>query len=291
MRKGFTLIELLVVIAIIAILAAILFPVFAEAREKARQTMCLNNARQMGIATMLYLSDHDDTYPLAFGRAYGTGEWMWNYSHHVPYNWILDPSDPLYSASQVHWANTIQQYAKNYDIYRCPSGVELRSSERDYSQARKPPAGMTYTFNGLLHAASTALVANAGKLPVFWEGRGKAHALGLGVSNPVLRCNGDPSIPCRYFSSIRGCPSDHYPHGSMLRLSLRGPMWVHSKGMNFVMADSHVRWRRMGAQIDPATTDWRVDPYIRYNADGYPLAIWSDGCNPILFRPDYEFND
>ncbi len=65
MRKGFTLIELLVVIAIIAILAAILFPVFAKAREKARQTACLNNQKQIITATMIYVQDHDEQFPSA----------------------------------------------------------------------------------------------------------------------------------------------------------------------------------------------------------------------------------
>lgn len=64
-QRGFTLIELLVVIAIIAILAAILFPVFAQARAKARQTMCLSNNKQIGIATMMYVQDYDEVYPFA----------------------------------------------------------------------------------------------------------------------------------------------------------------------------------------------------------------------------------
>jgi prepilin-type N-terminal cleavage/methylation domain-containing protein len=62
-RYAFTLIELLVVIAIIAILAAILFPVFTQAREKARQTTCLSNAKQIGLATLMYANDYDERYP------------------------------------------------------------------------------------------------------------------------------------------------------------------------------------------------------------------------------------
>src|SRR5918911_1001893 len=61
--SGFTLIELLVVIAIIAILAAILFPVFAQAREKARMVACLSNTKQIGLAVMQYVQDYDETYP------------------------------------------------------------------------------------------------------------------------------------------------------------------------------------------------------------------------------------
>src|SRR3982750_3360923 len=65
-RSGFTLIELLVVIAIIAILAAILFPVFAQAREKARQTACMSNVKQIGTALTMYVQDYEETMPRAF---------------------------------------------------------------------------------------------------------------------------------------------------------------------------------------------------------------------------------
>ena len=71
--RGFTLIELLVVIAIIAILAAILFPVFAQAREKARQAMCISNCKQMGMATMMYVQDYDETF---FPGSWGHRHWL-----------------------------------------------------------------------------------------------------------------------------------------------------------------------------------------------------------------------
>src|SRR5260221_8538249 len=82
-RHGFTLIELLVVIAIIAILAAILFPVFAQAREKARAISCLSNCKQIGLATMMYIQDYDETYPLGYTWDENGGEWggtMWTIS-------------------------------------------------------------------------------------------------------------------------------------------------------------------------------------------------------------------
>ena len=74
-KAGFTLIELLVVIAIIAILASILFPVFAKAREKARQSSCLSNLKQMGLATMSYLQDYDESYPGHTGGATAADDW------------------------------------------------------------------------------------------------------------------------------------------------------------------------------------------------------------------------
>jgi len=75
--RGFTLIELLVVIAIIAILAAILFPVFAKAREKARQASCASNEKQMGLACLMYASDYDGRYPSNWTNQCATPGWDW----------------------------------------------------------------------------------------------------------------------------------------------------------------------------------------------------------------------
>src|SRR5215467_15487314 len=73
-RRGFTLIELLVVIAIIAILAAILFPVFAQAREKARSISCLSNVKQIGLGTSMYVQDYDERFPVTWGS--GQDPWL-----------------------------------------------------------------------------------------------------------------------------------------------------------------------------------------------------------------------
>src|SRR5579862_2964608 len=112
-RSGFTLIELLVVIAIIAILAAILFPVFAQAREKARSASCLSNTKQLGLGLVMYVQDYDETFPY----------WSWWYSSDLgggPYN---DGSP--YSAGFNHWEsfwfNAIYPYVKNAQVYSCPS--------------------------------------------------------------------------------------------------------------------------------------------------------------------------
>ena len=96
-RRGFTLIELLVVIAIIALLAAILFPVFASAREKARQTACLSNMRQIGTAILTYTQDYDE---------------------------LIVPSQNGSGATLASWPTIIQPYVKNAGVFVCPSATD-----------------------------------------------------------------------------------------------------------------------------------------------------------------------
>jgi len=112
-RRGFTLIELLVVIAIIAILAAILFPVFAQAREKARQASCLSNLKQLGLGVFMYAQDYDETYPVY--RMYTT-----------TLGPLESPPPPYRTAAGSEcytglWANLIYPYVKNAGVYKCPS--------------------------------------------------------------------------------------------------------------------------------------------------------------------------
>ena len=135
-RRGFTLIELLVVIAIIAILAAILFPVFARAREKARQTSCLSNLKQIGLSLMMYAQDYDETFPRSEG--------------------YRPPSELFPVDGRTYWFRRIAPYANNTQIFGCPS----RSNRSIYSGGENMttdeyPGGVNYTYN--LRASNVAL--------------------------------------------------------------------------------------------------------------------------------------
>lgn len=105
-RTGFTLIELLVVIAIIAILAAILFPVFARAREKARQSSCMSNLKQIGLALSAYTVDYDEKFVFDY-YAYGAG---------------ISPGTGVMT-NPLCWVAPTAPYIKNTQIFRCPSGT------------------------------------------------------------------------------------------------------------------------------------------------------------------------
>src|SRR5437868_5491591 len=111
-RRGFTLIELLVVIAIIAILAAILFPVFAQAREKARQASCQSNLKQVGTAMMMYTQDYDEMYV--------PGGPIDNIASNVP--WANCQGWPCNRTNgNDNWGARVIPYVKNYFVFVCPS--------------------------------------------------------------------------------------------------------------------------------------------------------------------------
>jgi prepilin-type N-terminal cleavage/methylation domain-containing protein/prepilin-type processing-associated H-X9-DG protein len=123
MRKGFTLIELLVVIAIIAILAAILFPVFARAREKARQTSCLSHVKQIVLGAVMYAQDYDETFP----GCYNGG-----------------------SVGEREWYVVLQPYLKNEQLLICPSWQSFPSYD---------DPGLSYGWNYRWVTFGTALAA------------------------------------------------------------------------------------------------------------------------------------
>src|SRR5438876_5823194 len=108
-RRAFTLIELLVVIAIIAILAAILFPVFAQAREKARKATCLSNQKQIGLAVHMYVQDYDGMFP----------------SQQRDGVFVNLPGGPIvYKNTDQHYMDELYPYCKNARIFHCPSNIK-----------------------------------------------------------------------------------------------------------------------------------------------------------------------
>ncbi|MBU0611450.1 MAG: DUF1559 domain-containing protein [Armatimonadetes bacterium] len=126
-RVGFTLIELLVVIAIIAILAAILFPVFAKAREKARQSTCLNNIKQTTLGILMYAQDYDELLPIT-----------------------MEVDEHGASTVLASWWGALDPYTKNSQIRWCPSDPDRRSD---------PSLWGSYLMNGMLTAGSRSLDA------------------------------------------------------------------------------------------------------------------------------------
>ena len=134
-KRGFTLIELLVVIAIIAILAAILFPVFAQAREKARSISCLSNQRQVSLGLLQYLQDADEKFPVSFGVVtFGSNNYI--------QNWASDYNTPDGKVGGI-----LQPYMKSNQVATCPSATKGTGP------------GLSYMLNDYIANKSQAIMA------------------------------------------------------------------------------------------------------------------------------------
>jgi general secretion pathway protein G len=173
MRRAFTLIELLVVIAIIALLAAILFPVFARAKAQANQTKCLSNLKQIGAAMNLYMEDSDDIFPLGLDASDKWDPQIWSA---YPQFQKLIPNLPLMS-------DLLQPYLKSHEIFHCPSDGGMSVLENDFPLPLKAPTtvfqvyGSSYFFR--TEIAFRQFSSSSFRVPadvnVFFDGGGFWH--------------------------------------------------------------------------------------------------------------------
>ena len=224
-RQGFTLIELLVVIAIISILAAILFPVFARARENARRTSCLSNLKQMGLAAMQYAQDYDESYPK--GSIAGSN----------PY-----PDGPGWLGGLWLWPQVLYPYHKSRQVFRCPSS----SVNLTHSSGAPTPTYGNYGANRLI-------IVDAATAPV------KMAAL-RSVANTYMFMDSGGYLIQPIGASSATVPNGAYwylPGTGSLGVTKGATAWAatysqelekdfqtgrHLGGVNVTFADGHVKW-------------------------------------------------
>ena len=314
-RNAFTLIELLVVIAIIAILAAILFPVFAQAKLAAKKTQDLSNMKQTGTSFAIYGGDFDDQYPLQAGRdcssaANGQGTWNFNSRVLIPADWNIPLNNTQASGctSRVKgaWglpANQLYPYIKNSQIFAIPVATDEFSSSFSYAPADKKvePYRSGYSMNGLLSELSQTAVVSVATTPLWWPGFGTTNRVGNTYTNPFLICP-DPNAGCVFngggpaFGSAGSCNNQDnhntpgFLNGSQSKMGnvAYGTVWPYGKQQNWAYADTHAKSRPTG-NGDPKTDPFVADP--TYLKTGYPsqaLTYVDTQCHVPIFRPDYQ---
>jgi len=216
-RRGFTLIELLVVIAIIAILAAILFPVFAKAREKARQISCLNNEKQLALGFIQYMSDSDGLTPSSTDGPTGathTGGWIF-YS-----SFGTTTVPPIYDPTQ----GNIFSYVKSASVYVCP----------DDAVGQK--AGDSYASNGCINNATPDATTGVRS--------GKSEVAFDNPSAIMMLCEED-SLTTDHRT---GTTNDAYLSFDYNDV----PSVRHSDGSNVVFMDGHAKWYHFPNTLGPS---------------------------------------
>lgn len=243
--RGFTLIELLVVLAIISVLAAILFPVFAQARAKARQTPCLSNERQLGLAILQYVQDYDETFPNGVN---------------VNNGWRIWPAEG--------WAGQCVPYSKSPALYHCPSDDTDVQQPNNYpvsygynnnfvgysDENDPPPSGVTLarlaspTKSVLLFEVSnvSANVADdrEGADSQGWQLGRNFSAAGNGLDNRLYaQVAFITSIENQYATGYLGGRKPFDPNATQFA-DAEGR---HTAGSNFLLGDGHAQWLRGSA--------------------------------------------
>lgn len=225
--SAFTLIELLVVIAIIAILAAILFPVFAQAKEAAKKTSCLSNSKQVGTASQIYLADYDDTYMITRGQNPDGS----NVGHgFAPTSLILTTPSP---ATRSLWLNAMEPYMKNWDIWSCPSGSDWNPFGVA-SNVKK--VGISYSINAYLNSFSSTTIGLPADTVAFFELPKNKRTIHYFSTYPLPQMQQSDPAPFRW-----NVNADLITTWTDF---INSTWWNHSRGQNNVYADGHANFRR-----------------------------------------------
>lgn len=235
--KGFTLIELLVVIAIIAILAAILFPVFAQARESARTTSCLSNEKQISLGVLMYNQDYDERFPV-FVYALQAGD---------PRKDQRDVSGGAYMDENFGWDEACQPYIKNKSLLFCPSA---NGPGNDYTVSSKRDNEWTGSMN----------YTNNCRLTGRTDGSTRSLAtLSYPAQTILLSENGEQGTEGACRSEIDEWGWAGRQDQAMVAQAQNfpqfkpGPLTRHKGGANYAFTDGHAKWinaKSLGLKTD-----------------------------------------
>ena len=236
-RTGFTLIELLVVIAIIAILAAILFPVFAKAREKARQTSCLNNMKQIATASHMYSQDYDEQW---------TPGWNWA------------------GCAGNYWPGLLQPYSKNLQIYICPS----HESNMCYTCCLGHPANANWvSADGRFHYSyATNAMSNWGSI-TWADGNGNHQ----GPGQPY-KAMADIDKPAECIAYLEASWLEFWAEGHIYSPTGARARIRHNGGLNAAFCDGHAKWVKY-SNLKPELLSMQEGTYTPYP---YPIPPVDD---------------
>lgn len=222
LEKGFTLIELLVVIAIISLLAAILFPVFARARENARRAACQSNLKQIGLGIRQYTQDYDERYPTYWSDADGL-------IHTVTGTFYFNATNTTDDTLDKGWAEMVQPYLKSTQLFQCPSERYRSRSAQGLKGNGEYFSDYWYyvnfsNYNGVVAGRPLSSIAFPATTVMIGEGGSKVQ--------------GDASFTLK--NGADGSGGGNTTPGTAVINT--GELQRHLEGSNFLFADGHVKW-------------------------------------------------